>query len=398
MADPRHVELVKDVQRLAQWRNANPSDRLDLGEADLRHAKLARACLRDAKLSAAVLTYADLDGADLCGAHLGAADLRHANLMGADLRGAYLGGADLADADLRESDLAGACLDEANLCHANLWAADLRHANLGGAVLGDANLHYADLCGADLRYANLWGADLRDAELGDANLGYASLLGTAFTNVDLSKTNGLEDTTHRGPSHVGIDTLYKSKGQIPEVFLRDCGVPDEFVAYARSLTAMAIEYYSCFISYSHEDKSFASRLHDQLQARGIRCWLDEHELLPGDDIYKEVDRGIRRWDKVILCASEHSLTSWWVDREITTAIEKEQQIYKNRGELVLAIIPLNLDGHLFKWEHGQAAELRKRMAADFTGWETGNATFEEQFEQVVKALQTERASPPESKL
>ncbi len=47
---------------------------------------------------------------------------------------------------------------------------------------------------------------------------------------------------------------------------------------------MPIEFYSCFVSYSHADKSFARRLYDTLQGRGIRCWLDEHELLPGDDI------------------------------------------------------------------------------------------------------------------
>src|SRR5271166_5846356 len=67
-----------------------------------------------------------------------------------------------------------------------------------------------------------------------------------------------------------------------------------------------IEYYSCFISYAHEDKLFARRLHDALQGRGIRCWLDEKQILPGDDIYEQVDRGIRLWDKVLLCCSRHS--------------------------------------------------------------------------------------------
>ena len=42
-----------------------------------------------------------------------------------------------------------------------------------------------------------------------------------------------------------------------------------------------------FYSYSHADKSFARRLHDGLQGRGIRCWLDEHQMVPGQDIYAE---------------------------------------------------------------------------------------------------------------
>jgi hypothetical protein len=60
--------------------------------------------------------------------------------------------------------------------------------------------------------------------------------------------------------------------------------------------SQAIQFFSCFIRYNHTDKAFARRLHDTLQGHGIRCWLDEKQLRPGDDIHEEVDRGIRLWD------------------------------------------------------------------------------------------------------
>jgi hypothetical protein len=217
---------------------------------------------------------------------------------------------DLSRADLHDVDCPGANLAGANLARANPLRAQLLDVDFSRANLAGAHLFKADLSGADLSRANLAAANLAEANLTEANLTEAEIGWTIFGSVDLRTVRGLDTLEHDGSSTIGIDTLYRSQGNIPEVFLRGAGVPEDFIPYIKSLVGSPFEYYSCFISYNRTDKAFARRLHDQLQGRGIRCWLDEHQMRPGDDIYEEIDRGIRFWDKVLWCCSQASLTSW----------------------------------------------------------------------------------------
>src|SRR5262249_31769609 len=151
---------------------------------------------------------------------------------------------------------------DAFLSEADLSGASLCQTDFGGAYLGGANLSGADLSATILGWADLTEASLNGADFSDAVVG-----ATIFGDNNLSSAIGLETVQHQGPSIIGVNTFYESRGQIPEVFLRGCGVPENFIPFIKSLVSVPIEFYSCFISYSHTDKSFARRLHDQLQAR-----------------------------------------------------------------------------------------------------------------------------------
>jgi uncharacterized protein YjbI with pentapeptide repeats len=389
MANPEHLDIIKQgVKVWNKWREQNPGILPNLEGAHLIGANL---------------NHAHLGGAYLNQAHLSRANLFQANLYHATLNGAHLD-----SADLRGSDLAASYLDGAKLIKAHLIGANLNRAHLSGASLTEANLNSADLSWADLTRTDLTGAGLYEAKFSKArleenNFNSAIMRGTVLGDVDLSTAKGLAQVQHQGPSTIGIDTLYRSKGTIPEIFLRGAGVPDEIIALQSNLRGKSKEFYSVFISYSHADKSFARQLHERLKGRGIRCWLDEHQLLPGDPVYESIYQGIRLWDKVLLCCSESSLNSWWVDNELKTALEKEQRILKDEKRRVWAVIPLDLDGYVFSKECKSAlsTQIKSRSVARFEGWEHNDALFEAQFERVLAALRTGdggRGDPPKSRL
>jgi TIR domain/Pentapeptide repeats (8 copies) len=260
-------------------------------------------------------------------------------------------------------------LEGADLNGANFYAADLSRANLRGADLSGANFYEADLSGANLCAADLKRANLRGAHLSGADLGGALCYLTVFAAVDLSVAKGLNSVRHGGPSTIGIDTLFRSKGKIPEVFLRGCGVPDQWIEYLPSLIASMdpIQFYSCFISYSSRNQAFVERLHVDLQAKGVRCWIDNRDIKIGENL-DSITEAIWVHDKVMLVLSAHSIASNWVEGEVKTAIERE------RAEKRTVLFPIRLDDAVLDTSKGWASDIRQtRYIGDFRGWENDSA-------------------------
>jgi hypothetical protein len=375
MANSEHLTILKQGPGIwNSWRQANPEVTPDLREA--------------------YLFGRDLSGADLRHAELEKAQFQQATLQNVNLRGAscYMANffnADMAGADLQVSTLSGGHFGGANLTKANLSKAPLNNANLARANLSNASLVGTNLEFADLSNAILSGADLTTAKLWETN----------FAAADLSRAIGLEDCQHGGPSIIDHRTIQRS-GRLPESFLKGCGLPDLLIKYIPSIFTGPIQFYSCFISYSHDNEMFAHNLFTQLQKRGVRCWLGVHQILPGDDIREQIDRAIRLWDKVLLCCSEISLNSYWVNSEIDKALSKEERLWKERGQKILALIPLNLDNYLFRWQNSRASVLTGRHAEDLVGWDQDPDKLARALIRVERALRLAAAQepPPPSQL
>ena len=281
------------------------------------------------------LRVADLEGANLTRANLTRANLTRANLTRADLEGVNLTRADLHGANLSGAFLEGADLSVADLHGANLSGAFLEGADLFGAILRRADIRGADIRGANLHGANLHGANFNRADLNRADLEEAVCRATIFADVDLSEVKGLDKIRHEGPSTVGIDTLVRSQGKIPEVFLRGCGVPDALIAYLPSLIgAMSpIQFYSCFISYSTKDEAFAKRLYLRMRDEGLRVWFAPEDIQGGKKLHEQIDEAIRVYEKLLLVLSPNSMNSEWVRTEIRKARKAEIKEGKRKQPL-----------------------------------------------------------------
>ena len=157
------------------------------------------------------------------------------------------------------------------------------------------------------------------------------------------------------------------------------------VSKARYMLRDLKDLHSCFISYSVKDKK-------------IQFFLDEKDILPGEDLHDRIQYGILNYDKFILFCSEFSLKSWWVDNEIDTALQKERELYKDRGKKITKLIPLDVDGYVHDWENGRKEQLTRRRCEPI--WDCKRKEIiESGWEKLLEALRVERDdAPPLSKL
>ena len=354
MANQEHLNILwQGVEVWNQWRKDHPDIQPDLEGVDLCRFTLCNVQLARAKLRQAELPEADFTGATLTDADLWSADLSKANL---------------SRADCGRAGLVGANLERANLTQANFFSANLSNANLSYANFSEANLT---------------GATLSEAKLMDTNLTATYMQWTVFGNVDLRQAKGLDTVHHPGPSHIGIDTIYRSQGRITEIFLREAGVPESFINVMHALLNAPFEYHRCFISYAKADQAFAVQLYVDLQNKGVRCWFAPEDLPWGAKIRPSLDEAVYSLDKLLLVISKHSLASQWVEQEVETALARERQ------EQQIILLPIRLDDEVMKIERGWPALVRNtRNIGDFTRWHHVGA-YQRAFNRLVRDLKAQ---------
>ncbi|MBI3941525.1 MAG: toll/interleukin-1 receptor domain-containing protein [Chloroflexi bacterium] len=301
-----------------------------------------------------------------------------------DLSGESLKGVNPQDGSLAEAFLNGWVLDVKFVREAYLRGFEISEGEPGKVYLtegyfGEGGVINPDLGGANLRGVNLGGAYLSGIDLQGADFENARIGWTTFGDIDLSQVKNLDKVIHTGPSTIGIDTIYKSNGKIPEVFLRGVGADDTFIEFIRS--QVNIKYYRCFISHSSKDKSFCERFYADLQKNGVRAWYFPEDAKWGETVWGEIDRTINDTDKLVVVCSKDSLQSGPVLREVDRALNREDREGKN------VLLPILLDDYLFEsWQHSRKADILRNVVGDFRGWHQTYTKYDKAFKKLLEAL------------
>jgi formylglycine-generating enzyme required for sulfatase activity len=141
-----------------------------------------------------------------------------------------------------------------------------------------------------------------------------------------------------------------------------------------------------FICHASEDKPAVRGLCQRLRDAGFAPWIDEQELLPGEDWDDRINAAVRSSDAVLVCLSRAAVSkAGYLQKEIRQALD----VADEQPEGATFLIPVKLE----------PCEIPRRLAR----WQSGDISQEGGFDRLVttlreRGLQIEGGSAPAHRL
>ena len=102
------------------------------------------------------------------------------------------------------------------------------------------------------------------------------------------------------------------------------------------MSAKGFEF-DVFLSHSSKDKTTVREIAERLKEGGLKVWLDDWQIRPGDSIPAKIEEGLEQSAVLVLCMSANSLGSDWATVESQTFRFRDPLNRKRR------FIPVRLD-------------------------------------------------------
>ena len=124
-----------------------------------------------------------------------------------------------------------------------------------------------------------------------------------------------------------------------------------------------------FFSYASSDKPVVRRLYRRLRDEGFDPWLDEENLLPGQNWKAEISRAVRSADIVLVCLSRASISKvGYVQGELKFGLD----VADKAPEGAIYIVPLRLE----------QCEIPERLRQ----WQSADLFDDDGYERLIAAL------------
>ncbi len=103
---------------------------------------------------------------------------------------------------------------------------------------------------------------------------------------------------------------------------------------------LSSKHLNVFLCHGSEDKPTVRDIYLRLREDGVKPWLDEKEILPGQDWDAEIKSAARTSDAILVCLSSRSVRKeGYVQKEIRLALDVAQE----KPDGTIFIIPVKLD-------------------------------------------------------
>jgi TIR domain len=98
-------------------------------------------------------------------------------------------------------------------------------------------------------------------------------------------------------------------------------------------------HYHAFLSHNGADKPLVEKLAAELEKRGLSCWLDKWNLVPGDPWQKAIEQALGQCDTCVVFFGPHGLSPWH-NEEMQLSLQRRA----NAREGKLRVLPVILPG------------------------------------------------------
>ncbi|MFH0989943.1 MAG: TIR domain-containing protein [bacterium] len=115
--------------------------------------------------------------------------------------------------------------------------------------------------------------------------------------------------------------------------------------------------FDVFLSHSSKDKKVVHPLAERLRKDGLRVWLDEWEIHPGDSIPAKLDDGLEHSRMLVLCLSANAFGADWAKFEANT-FRVRDPLNRERRLIFLRLDDAPIEGSLaqFRYINWQATK------------------------------------------